>query len=125
MATETLDEKTELPVHVLRTKHLAFKYMAIENPGRNVRWLGQHLDGLWMISLGDLIGSLVQRRSDSQKLSTQAEVYKSESRAFCKEMHVLREKIEDLLEETKEMARRVAQLAAQGSKIVNGQWVVE
>lgn len=55
----------------------------------------------------------------------QAEVCKSESGAFCKEIHELREKMEDLLEDTKEMARRVAQLADEGSIIISGRCIAE
>ncbi|KAL8976991.1 MAG: hypothetical protein Q9205_007122 [Flavoplaca limonia] len=103
----TMDEKKELPKHVFHTKHFAFEYRATKNPTGDLEWLYPYTGSTWRKPLEALCARLDGRRLDLMMIPIDSKACVSECRVFDKEIGVIWDKMQCLLQESGDIAEHV------------------
>ncbi|KAL8878870.1 MAG: hypothetical protein Q9192_008356 [Flavoplaca navasiana] len=138
----TMDEKKELPKHVsiafqsqiddladfacAYTKHFAFEYRATKNPTGDLEWLFPYTRPIWRKPLEALCAHLDGRRLDLMMIPIDSKACVSERRVFDKEIGVIVDKMQCLLQETGKIAEHVFDAVMDdNSKIVGARYTVK
>ncbi|KAL9627131.1 MAG: hypothetical protein Q9204_006788, partial [Flavoplaca sp. TL-2023a] len=117
---ETMDEKKTFPKKsVFHTKHFALEYRATKNPTGDLEWLYIYTGPNWRKPLEALCAHLDGRRLDLMMIPIDSKACVSECRVFDKEIGVIWDKMQCLLQETGEIAEHVFDaITDDNSKIV-------